>query len=334
MITDQLPPDSEILIVDDIPHNIRLLSKILTSQGYVVRKALSGKMAFKSIEISPPDLIILDINMPEMDGYQVCEKLKLSAEYQQIPVIFLSALNKTIDKVRAFNLGCVDFITKPFQVEEVLMRIKTQLLIQNQQQQLLEQNEALKEEIKKRELAEVSLISAIQELERLAIIDSLTKVANRRRFDQYLEEEWSRMMRKKQELSLIICDIDYFKAYNDYYGHLAGDRCLTQVAQLLVRCPKRSSDLLARYGAEEFAVILPDTSIRGAMKVATAIRDNIQQARIPHKTSKVKPYVTLSIGVSTCIPDRDISFNDLIVQADKALYESKGKGRNQITVNH
>ena len=332
MISEQLPSNSdEILIVDDIPHNIRLLSKILTSQGYIVRKALNGKMALKSIEASPPDLIILDISMPQMDGYEVCQRLKSDPQKQTIPIIFLSALNKTVDKVKAFQLGCVDYITKPFQVEEVLMRIKNQLLIQNQQKRLLLQNQALKEEIKKRQLAETSLLSAVQELERLAIIDSLTKVANRRRFDQFLEKEWSRMMRQKQPISLVICDIDYFKAYNDHYGHLAGDRCLTQVAQILVNNTKRATDLLARYGGEEFALILPDTPLEGALKVAQSLCIGIENAQIPHHASQTKPYITLSAGISSCIPHRGISIDNLIDQADKALYESKEKGRNQIS---
>ena len=331
MIKNQLT-NTDILIVDDIPDNIRLLSDILTKQGYQVRKSLNGKMALKAIAASIPDLLLLDINMPEMNGYQLCKQLKLDPKTKGIPIIFISGISETLDKVKAFNCGGVDYITKPFQIEEVLVRINNQLTIQRQQKKLTAQNYALKQEIDRRKQAEASLLLANQELERLAIIDSLTKVANRHRFDQYLEQEWSRMSRRKSPLSLILCDIDYFKFYNDTYGHQAGDNCLFQVAQALVFCAKRSTDLLARYGGEEFAMILPDTSRQGAVQVAKSMCLAIEKAQIKHEASQVSKYVTISAGVSSCIPDQNSSIKDLIKKADEALYQSKQKGRNQVNI--
>ncbi len=331
MIKNQLT-NTDILIVDDIPDNIRLLSDILTEQGYQVRKSLNGKMALRAIAASIPDLLLLDINMPEMNGYQLCKQLKLDPKTKAIPIIFISGINETLDKVKAFNCGGVDYITKPFQIEEVLVRINNQLTIQRQQKKLTAQNFALKQEINRRKQAEASLLLANQELERLAIIDSLTKVANRHRFDQYLAQEWPRMKRIKSPLSLILCDIDYFKFYNDTYGHQAGDNCLFQVAQALVFCAKRSTDLLARYGGEEFAMILPDTSGEGAVQVAKSMCLAIEKAQIKHEASQVSKYVTISVGVSNCIPDQNSSIKDLIKKADEALYQSKQKGRNQVNI--
>lgn len=324
--------EKDLLIIDDIPDNIRLLSNILTVHGYQVRKALSGKMALRAIDASQPDLILLDINMPEMNGYEVCKKLKSNPDTEKIPIIFLSAVTETLDKVKAFNLGGVDYITKPFQVEEVLVRIKNQLTIQIQKKQLLAQNLELQKEIEKRKKVEKSLLLANKELERLAIIDGLTKVANRRRFDEYLKEEWQRMRREKLPLSLILCDIDYFKFYNDSYGHQAGDSCLYQVAQILISCTRRSSDLLARYGGEEFVMVLPNTSSEGAINLAQSICLAVEKTQIEHKASQVNQYVTLSVGVSSCIPEENISIKDLIKKADDALYRSKENGRNQVNI--
>ncbi len=321
---------NDILIVDDVPDNIRLLSNILTNQGYQVRKALNGKMALRAIHTSKPDLILLDINMPDMDGYQVCQELKSHIETEYIPIIFVSSMNETLDKVKAFSLGAIDYITKPFQVEEVLARIKNQLIIQQQQKELIIQNFELKKEIENRKKIETALRLANLELERLAIIDELTKIPNRRRFDQYMEQEWSRMMREKNYLSLILCDIDYFKFYNDTYGHQAGDNCLFKVAQALISCAKRPSDLLARYGGEEFAMILPNTSQKGALKVGELMRLAVEKLQFPHKTSKINKYITLSVGVSSVIPNINLSFQDLIKSADEALYQSKQQGRNQV----
>ena len=169
-----------------------------------------------------------------------------------------------------------------------------------------------------------------QELEELAIIDGLTKIANRRKFDEYIAAEWQRLAREKISLSLILCDIDYFKLYNDTYGHQAGDRCLQQVAQAISKAIKRSADLVARYGGEEFAVILPHTTVEGAEYLAQQIRLQVKALQLPHINSPVDIYLTLSLGVAGCIPERDSSPDALIAAADASLYQAKELGRNRV----
>lgn len=322
------PYKADILVVDDKPDNLRLLSTMLTEQGYKVRKVISGELALKACQTMPPDLILLDINMPNMNGYMVCQQLKSWEGTHDIPVIFISALDDVVDKVEAFSRGGADYITKPFEIQEVLARVKNQLTIRQLQKKLQQQNDLLSQEIKERQRAEAELQKANQELHRLATLDGLTQVANRRCFDEYLSLEWLRLRREKAFLSFILCDVDYFKLYNDTYGHLAGDSCLKQVAQTISNTLKRPADLVARYGGEEFAIILPNTCIEGAIHVAELVQQNIKQLHIIHSQSSVSEYVTLSMGVSCVIPQLDLTPNQLIDVTDEALYAAKAQGRN------
>ncbi|MBD3308552.1 diguanylate cyclase [candidate division KSB3 bacterium] len=333
-----------ILVVDDTSANLRLLIKILSEQGHKVRPAPSGSLALNSARSAPPDLVLLDIKMPDMDGYTVCQALKADDRTRDVPVIFISALNDVFDKMKAFSLGAVDYITKPFQQEEVLARVHTHLTIRRQQQQIqaqnavleaqsteaLELNAKLQEEIYERQRIHEELIKANQELQRLASLDGLTRIANRRRFDEYLAFEWKRLAREQLPLSVILGDIDDFKRYNDTYGHLAGDECLKQVAQGITRVIKRPADLVARYGGEEFVVILPNTEMEGAQHLAQAIQTEIQQLQLPHAESSVSEYVTISLGVSTTIPSPASLSDALLDRADSALYEAKAQGKNRI----
>lgn len=179
---------------------------------------------------------------------------------------------------------------------------------------------------------ETALQTANQQLQRLVYLDDLTQIANRRRFDEYLSLEWQRLARETAPLSLILCDVDYFKRYNDTYGHQAGDACLQHVAQAISRVIKRPTDLVARYGGEEFAVILPNTTASGAVHVASAIHEEVQRLLIPHVTSSVSKFITLSVGVSSTVPQKEFSPEALIAVADKALYEAKEQGRNRVIV--
>lgn len=184
----------------------------------------------------------------------------------------------------------------------------------------------------KRKFVEEALQKANRELQRLASIDGLTQISNRRRFDECMEKEWKRMIREQSMMSLILCDIDFFKFYNDNYGHQEGDKCLQAVAQAINSALKRPADLVARYGGEEFAVILPNTDSKGASFLVERIRDNIRELKIPHAYSKIDQHVTLSLGVSTAVPNQEISYETLIESADKALYEAKKQGRNRVVV--
>jgi diguanylate cyclase (GGDEF)-like protein len=318
--TDEMS-HATLLIVDDYLDNVRSLSLLLRDSGYSVRKATSGEMALETIQIAKPDLVLLDVRMPEMDGYEVCEQLKANPETCDIPIIFLSASNDTDDKVQAFAVGGADYVTKPFQAEEVLARVRHQITILRQQQQLAAQNTQLQQ-------IKTDLQRANLELQRIASTDGLTQIANRRCFDEVLEQEWKRLRRDQQPLSLILCDIDYFKHYNDRYGHLAGDACLRQVAQTISECVKRPADKVARYGGEEFAIILPNINQAEAATIARAVQARIHSLQIPHAGSASADHITLSFGIACLVPALDSSCHALIAAADGALYQAKAAGRN------
>jgi two-component system, cell cycle response regulator len=513
------PSKGDILLVDDQIDSLRLLSIMLSSQGYDIRRVASGTLALKAIEAAPPDLVLLDIRMPGMDGYEVCQRLKADPETQEIPIVFLSALTETLDKVKAFKLGGADFITKPFQFAEILARIENQLKLRSLQKQLWEKNDILEHEIQTRQQTEHSLRLKVQqeaalnrviqvihnksldlstvfftavseigqlldldfatilrysnsdsrwstiaeyqprpnpggmlnldigdhgnpitaklkqcqiveiadsaslgdrhsrllaqkrpgawlmvplqvnqtvwgtlhlgrrrpdnlgdgtsaesslepesawsiadhqsacaiadqlaiaiqqaelylhlqeanlELNRLATRDGLTQVANRRQFDRYLDLQWREAQREQSELALILCDVDFFKKYNDSYGHLAGDDCLKSVAQALEKALKRPDDLVARYGGEEFAVILPRTDLQGAAFMAQTLRLGIHKLNLAHGSSSVGPIVTMSLGVASVVPQAGQSYQELIAQADQALYQAKEAGRDRLALN-
>ncbi|MGK7918590.1 MAG: diguanylate cyclase [Trichodesmium sp.] len=450
-----------ILIVDDQLLNLRVLTSMLTRKNYQVRKATDGETAIEAVKIEPPDLIILDIKMPEMDGYQVCECLKSDAETKDIPVIFISALTDVFDKVKAFKVGGIDYITKPFAEAEVLARIENQLIIQKQQKLLKQKHNLLdkkhrilQQEIKNRKQIEVCLsqsrkllssilnssldgIAALEavrnyqtkkiedfrcleinsiiaevfnkqredlignlvvkniinkidvnlfpdfvkvvetgislekdfsyehqgeekwysyiavkladgfsitirditarkklelELHNLANLDGLTGISNRRIFDKTLAKEWQICQREKQPLTLILIDIDYFKKYNDDYGHQQGDDCLICVADALAQVVKRPRDMVARYGGEEFVLILPNTQHEGAIAISEQIQQRIRELAITHESSEVSAIVSLSLGIASVIPATESSPQELINMADQALYQAKKQGRDRAVI--
>lgn len=322
-------PKSKILVVDDTPDNLRLLSSMLKNRGYGVRKALSGQVAISACQKILPDIILLDVNMPDMNGYEVCAALKANEKTCDIPVIFISVLDDVLDKVKAFDVGGADYITKPFHIEEVVARVENQLTVQKLQKQLKQQNALLLEEIERRRSAESALQEANEKLHRLACSDSLTGLANRRHFDEYLQREWHRSAIDKTPLSLILCDIDFFKSYNDNYGHLAGDFCLKEVAKAISNAVKRPTDLVARYGGEEFVSILPHTDIYGAISLAKNIQLEMEKLKIIHCFSSVSNYITLSMGICSLVGNYQESPETLIAKTDRALYQAKQQGRDR-----
>lgn len=328
--SQKIDSQGRILIVDDTPDNLHLLTRMLTRRGYEVRAETTGEMALAAIEQDPPDLILLDICMPQMDGYELCQVLKENTQTRDIPVIFISALDEVLDKLRAFDVGGVDYITKPFRIPEVMARVTIHMTLRRLQQQLHEQNELLKQQVSERRIAEKALQAANQELQRLANLDGLTQLANRRRFDEYLEQEWRRLAREQLPLSLILCDVDYFKNYNDTYGHQAGDDCLRTIAMVLQASAKRPADVVARYGGEEFALVLPNTPLEGALQVAEDIRIALKRLKLEHQRSQVATVVTLSLGVATVIPSSNWASSSLVAEADRALYQAKSEGRDRI----
>ena len=308
-----------ILIVDDNPNNLSVMAKTLTHAGYQFRVAIDGETAIRQVLEDPPDLILLDVHMPGIDGFEVCAQLKANPSALDIPIIFMTALADTANKVKGLTIGAVDYITKPFQAEEVLARVKVHLQLRALTQSLAERTAELE--------------TANQALQQLATLDGLTQIANRRLFDERLAHEWKRLARDQKPLSLILCDVDYFKRYNDRYGHLAGDVCLKKVAQAVNQTVRRPADLAARYGGEELAVILPDTDTWGAVQVAKNIQLAIQNLQLVHSMSDVSDYVTLSLGIASIAPGHDITPALLIVRADEALYKAKHQGRNAFSIS-
>ncbi len=330
-----------LLVVDDVPANITLLLKFLTDAGFKVLVAKEGKGALKKAEYAHPDLILLDVMMPDINGFEVCKILKSQASTQDIPIIFMTALSDTVDKIKGFSLGAVDYLTKPVKYEEALVRINTHIKMSQQQHHIQEQNVRLN--ILNQELEELTeqlkqrtgiLEKANCELERLNALDCLTQIANRRRFEAYLLSEWKQLAVTKWPLSLIFADIDYFKHYNDHYGHQAGDECLRQVAQAINCAAKRLSYLVARYGGEEFVVLLPNTDAEAAVQVASCIQQTVQKLKLATAQPLVSEYVSLSLGVCCLMPnDPNTSPQTLVKMADEALYEAKKQGRNRVILN-
>lgn len=290
-----------ILIVDDSRLNILIMKDIL-QDDYQLFCATSGKQAMDIVRTQEVDLIILDVIMPEMDGYEVCKKIKEDPQTKNIPVIFLSAMEDDKDETKGLEIGAIDYIVKPVKPSIIKARVKNHL------------------ELKKyRDI-----------LEKLLLVDSLTGLANRRYLDEFFDKEWRRALRSGDVLSVIILDIDFFKQYNDCYGHLAGDDCLRRVGNILKSSVKRAGDLIARYGGEEFAVVLPSTPREGAFIIAEKLRWNVESLKIAHRMSEISDYVTISVGVATERPDRAMVPASLIKKADNALYQAKNKGRNRV----
>jgi diguanylate cyclase (GGDEF)-like protein len=328
--------NQSILIVDDEPRNFDVIESLLNEYDYELNYASSGQEALESLEILEIDLILLDVMMPDMDGIEVCERIKAIPKYRPIPIIMVTALTTKEDLAQCLNAGADDFISKPLNALELRARVQSMLRIKQQYDALqISLDRQLVLETEKRALLEyrnTELERQTEEAYLRANTDGLTQVSNRRCFDDRLQKEWRRIMREQTWLSVILIDIDYFKFYNDFYGHLSGDNCLIQVAQTAAKQIKRPDDLFARYGGEEFIVLLPNTKIDGAIAVAESIQEAIRNLNIPHEDSKISEIVTISMGIASLIPTSDKSPEHLIALSDKALYEAKHQGRDRYVV--
>jgi diguanylate cyclase (GGDEF)-like protein len=311
-----------ILLVDDNVTNLKVTMQYLREYDFNILTARDALTGIERARLAQPDLILMDVQMPEIDGFEACRRLKADAQTSAIPIIFMTALNNIEDKLEGFAAGGVDYVPKPFQVEELLARVRAHLTLYRLQR-------ALESEIYERRQAEAALRKANFELQRLAVLDGLTQTANRRRFDQYLHIQWEQPA--AGPLSLLMCDVDCFKGYNDGYGHQAGDQCLQLVAHAISRAACHVKDLVARYGGEEFAVILPETDLPGALRVAEQIQRELNLLRLPHAHSAVAAHVTLSIGAAVVLPTPGSSAELLVAAADAALYQAKHQGRNRVS---
>ena len=291
-----------ILIVDDMAANISILSDLL-QKDYKVRVAKSGQRALEvaQSEESKPDLILLDIEMPQMSGYEVCKILKSSSKTRDIPIIFVTAKNDVIDEEYGLNLGAIDYIKKPFHPAIIKIRVKNN----------------------------IDLKIKSDKLEELSMCDALTGIPNRRFFQDAYDKKYKEILRDGKRVALMMVDVDYFKLYNDNYGHWQGDDCLKKVASALRKTLKRPTDMVARYGGEEFVIILKDVDKEGAKTVAESLVKAVEQMKIPHAHSSVSEFVTISVGVALKEVDEEISQEELVKLADEQLYRAKESGRNR-----
>ncbi|HEY5557016.1 diguanylate cyclase domain-containing protein [Acetobacterium sp.] len=298
------PVRQKVLIVDDSLLNTKLLEQALM-ENFDILIANSGKEALAIANSNdPPDIILLDIMMPEMDGYEVCEYLQLDPHTKDIPVIFVTALSEAESEEHGLKIGAIDYITKPFSIPIVKAKIKNHLALKYYQDILKINTD----------------------------VDQLTNIANRRRFDEMFSIEIKKAKRMGSFLSVLMLDIDHFKFYNDTYGHLEGDECLRKVAFAIKNTLKRPGDFAARWGGEEFTCLLPDTDRLGAAKVCEKLRISIMDLGIAHKSSPVYKDITVSIGVITSDPSEDGCYESLLKHADAALYQAKDSGRNRVNI--
>jgi diguanylate cyclase (GGDEF)-like protein len=298
-MTDEKPL---ILIVDDTPANIQVLADGLR-RDYRVKVATNGPTALElASRDGGPDLVLLDVMMPGMDGYEVIRRLKTGDHTRNLPVIFITAKSDPDDEARGFELGAVDYIVKPFHMPVVRARVRTHIDLK-----------------RKSDL-----------LESLARLDGLTRIPNHRSFQETLQHEWLRARRHEWPLAIIMADVDCFKQFNDNYGHAAGDDCLRRIAAALGEGVRRPADFLARYGGEEFVALLPQTGIDGALRTAERMREAVECAGVPHAYSLVAPVVTVSLGVAVEVPTDDRPAAAIVEMADRALYRAKKEGRNRV----
>lgn len=300
-----------LLVIDDDPASAHHLFALLGAD-YEVLVATGGVGGVELAAAQRPDLILLDVVMPGMDGYEACERLKADPRTADIPVLFVTSRGDECDEARGLALGAIDYLTKPLRPAIVLARIKNHLELKRSRDRL----------------------------QRLTTLDPLTAIENRRRFDDYLATEWSRAAREGQVISLVMIDVDRFKEVNDRYGHAFGDHCLVRIAATLQGTLQRAADVVARYGGEEFGCVLPGTDLAGAAQLAERMRAAVEQLSVtlapPDEDmpgEDERPFITVSLGVGAAVPHAEAPARVLLEAADRALYEAKLAGRNCVCVH-
>ena len=295
---------NSLLIVDDENANLKILTHILGSD-YTIYTATNGKNAIKKALELFPDMILLDILMPEMDGYQTLSLIKNTEVIKKIPVVFITGLDSEEDEEKGLSLDAADYITKPFSAPIVKLRVRNQIQIVNQ----------------------------LRTIEHLSMIDQLTHLPNRRSFDNRLVVEWKQAIREQTPISLLMMDLDKFKSFNDTYGHQQGDVILKVISKVFIDSLRRPGDFAARWGGEEFTVLLPNTPLEGAIEVAEIIRSNVEKTSIENISEiKNEIKITVSIGVTSITPLKNDSIDAFLTNADEALYIAKKSGRNKTSL--
>jgi len=306
----------KVLIIDDDPFIQKMIQSFLVSKNYVTQTASNGKLALEIIQQdSSFDLILSDMVMPEINGLQLIQAIRTMKN--EIPIIIMTGNSEIKIALSAIREGANDYLLKDENLHDTILFSLERVL---EKEQLKKENILLLSKLKEKN----------KELERLSFIDGLTCIANRRHFDMLLEQEWRRATRKGFQMALLMVDIDFFKKYNDMYGHQEGDICLKQVARALSQSVLRGGDCVARYGGEEFAAILPHSNLMGAEHVAKKMIQNVSTLKIPHEGSNISNQITISIGYASIFPTKLLKNpTTLIQQADHALYHAKKEGRNQ-----
>ena len=290
-----------ILVVDDQPSNIMVAHQILQPE-HEIFMATSGEQALAFCQSTPPDLLLLDVEMPDMNGMEVCRRLKQEPGTQGIPVIFVTGHQSQEQEAACWDAGAVDFVTKPVTPATLRNRVNVHLTLKQQADQL----------------------------RALAFTDGLTGIANRRHFNEQFDKVWRHCLRHGSSLALIMSDVDHFKKYNDRYGHTMGDECLRQIAHTLQQQLNRPYDLAARFGGEEFICLMPETSLAGAVSVAIKMEAAVRALHIEHADSQLDHTVTLSLGVAAMAPDADKDGQHLMKMVDDQLYLAKNTGRGRV----
>jgi diguanylate cyclase (GGDEF)-like protein len=325
----------KILIVDDQPANLLAMEGLLEEMNADLLTASSGHEALALMLKHEFALVLLDVQMPDMDGFETASLMRGMKQTRHLPIIFVTAISKEDEHIfRGYDSGAVDYLFKP--VSPVILRSKVEIFLKiNRQQRLLEKKTMeLDQKVEELLVLKAQLEETNQQLEELSQTDALTGLANRRQLKEVLATEWRRALRNGQSLALIMADIDAFKSFNDTYGHLAGDECLRKIAVALRSPLMRSADLAARFGGEEFVILLPDTDLAGAAYIAEAIRLDVKNMAITHAGSDTGGLVTMSFGVTAGKPSAKMIDLDLVCAADKALYRAKEGGKNRcVTAN-
>jgi diguanylate cyclase (GGDEF)-like protein len=297
---------NKVLIIDDNKLIRQLATTLLSKKNYNVLTAENGEQGIELAQSFKPEVILLDVMMPEVDGYEVCKRLKSNDKTKNIPIIMVTSMTESIDKIKGLELGAADYVTKPFDHGELQARVATQAKMKNLWDELQEKNLILEELSKK---------------------DGLTDLYNHRHFHERISEEFKRAKRYKLPLCCVLIDLDHFKNVNDTYGHQAGDNILKSLAEIVVG-NIREVDIAARYGGEEFALILPHIALKDAVIMANRIRTNVESEIF--RFNDININITISMGVAGMLDNKASSYNELIRFADEALYAAKANGRNRV----
>lgn len=304
-----------VLLVEDHDSQRAMFAAELDRAGHRVLEAHDAEWALELFRRHRPDLVLLDVIMPGHDGYWLARRLREVEQGGWTPIIFLSGRHEDLDLWRGIEAGGDDYLVKPVSPIVLAAKMRSMRRLHDMRQRLLEMSQALR--------------LANEQLQQQSELDVLTGLVNRRGFDRRLHQQIAEARRTSTPLTLVLIDVDLFKAYNDHLGHVAGDACLRKVGQLLGQVCRRPSDCAARYGGEEFALILPNTGRSGAMTHARALQRLVEHLDEPHPASPISSRVTLSGGITTCVPDDSTTAEGMVLRADEAMYAAKDQGRNR-----